>query len=191
MDGKFRVCKKCKKRKHMDRPARWFCGSLYVKDGEQPEQEFRGRVCNTPGLLYAEWSLEKGKENEGLHYQFRLEIDGKGGVRRSHVRKGIDNFVKGEWIEPICCMRAQEAYVRKADTHVAGPWEINNRKTAAPGVKESVDGSRLLHRPQAGVSEAMDRRLMKDLLAEKWKEILMWSDFIEKGNVTLGGAEEQ
>lgn len=174
----------------MDRTARWFCGSLYVQDREHAEQEFRDRFSNTSGLLYAECSLEKGKSQEGIedkgfHLQFRLEV--KQSCRRSSLFKQWGK-AKGDWFEPICCVRAQEAYVKKEDTHIAGPWEINNRETAAPGGKDQRTVSRVSHRPLEGID---DKGLMKVLLEEKWKEILMWTDFIDNGNVTLVGAEEQ
>lgn len=157
------ICKRCGKTKPLNRTARWFCGSLYTTRQEDFEQDFLKRVCSNPIIKYAEWSVEEG-EGGCVHYQFRLEFT------KSDRRTKVSKYTKVDkigqlWVEPICCAIAQEHYVKKDRTHIAGPWEYVTGRPAGRQFKpEQVEVPTL-------IPGQNDKEVMNALLKNMWTDI--------------------
>lgn len=189
---------------YSNKTGRGFIGSLYVTnkestDYEEMTQEVVNRLDKTKHITWARWSLERGKKGN-LHWQIACSIDWKASpCRPAKIGKDMKN-VKGEMFFTAHHWPKVKNYVKKEETHVAGPWEWQRNALTADGKNEdksSETSGRVptaeeypatfavgLKAPAPGWNARVDKEFWAYALKQKWNEIQNLTKMINQ-NVTV------
>lgn len=146
--------------------ARWFCGHLWETPGHKYSmRRLLNRLSEVKLIRKIGFQIEAGNSQHTLHYQYLICTEKP--VRNTQLFKAM-NCRKGEMVIKVNNLLAQKNYIAKESTKVEGPWYFE--RSTVP-IKAPCG--------QAVLPEQTGST-MDILLAAKFKEIMMWTDFIHE-----------